>query len=206
MRRLFALAVGLLASAAVVSAAGCTFLISFDDVARDAAGLPDRTIPGDDGDTDADTSDSPVPDAPPGPFPPPCDTSFPLDKVKCDTSFPRPNCARSTGVVTGYPAGVSRGDDLVTCLADGGASCVQHCPSGCLVMPSGYPDQCDDCAGKKDGTYCIKDLRGFAPENVGLAVDCVKGKGVEPVHTCGNTAASCASSCPRATPKPACCI
>src|SRR5437868_3602310 len=139
MRRLLALASGLGASAVVVSAVGCTFLIPFDDVDLDASQLPDRTTPpGDDGGDQPDV----VTDGPPQPFPPPCDTSFALDKVKCNTSFPRPNCAKGA-VVTAYPTS-DRTNDLVTCLADGGASCVQHCPNGCAIMPNGYPDQCDE--------------------------------------------------------------
>ena len=204
MRRLLALALGLGASAFVTSVVGCTFLIQFDDVDQDAASLPDRTTPpGDDG----DAGDQPdvVTDGPEGPFPPPCDTSFPLDKVKCSTSFPRPNCAKSTTIVTSYPAGSDRTNDLVSCLADGGVSCVQHCPHGCAVMPNGYPDQCDECFGKKDGTYCVKDQRFFEPENVGLAVDCKNQSSLTPVHTCGNAAACCNSKCPRTSPKPACC-
>lgn len=200
MRRLLALALGLGASAFVVSVAGCTFLIQFDDVDLDASKLPDRTTPPDDGEVPDGATDGPA-----AQFPPPCDTSFPLDQVKCNLSYPRPNCARSTTIVTSYPSGADRTNDLVTCLSDGGVSCVRHCPNGCTVMPNGYPDQCDECAGKKQGTYCVKDQRFYEPANVGLAVDCDGGITAGIVHTCGNAAACCNSKCPRSSPKPACC-
>jgi hypothetical protein len=177
--------------------AGCTFLIEFEEVAGTDAGSS--------GDTpDAnDANDGSRPDDGAAAFPPPCDPTFPLADVKCNPSFPRPNCASNTGIFPTYPEGRSREGDLVTCNGGTTPTCVQKCPFGCTAMPPGYPDACNDCEGRPDGTYCVRDLRGADGRNLGLAVDCEKGKTVM-VHVCGEN--RCASTCPRADRKPSCCI
>jgi hypothetical protein len=70
-------------------------------------------------------------------------------------------------------------------------------------MPDGYPDACDDCDGRPDGTYCVKDMRGADGRNLGLAVDCKGGKTIM-AHVCG--VGRCATKCPRTSPSPSCCI
>jgi len=186
--------------AIVASAAGCTFLIDFEEVevAPDAGSVD--AAPRDAG--GADASDAAVDGGPPA-FPPPCDPSFPLSQVKCNASYQRPNCASNTTVFPAYPAGIPRGDDLVTCNGTANPTCVQHCPFGCATMPASYPDACDDCNGRPDGTYCVKDMRGADGRNLGLAVDCKGGKTVD-AHVCG--VGLCATKCPRTERAPSCCI
>jgi len=179
-------------------ASGCTFLIDFQSVdAPPDGGDDDASLPGR---VDADAAPDPVDGGPPA-FPPPCDPAFPTSQVKCNASYPRPECASSTTVFPSYPA--ARGSDLVTCNGGATPTCVQHCPFGCAVMPTGYPDQCDDCEGRPDGTYCVKDMRGADGRNLGLAVDCKGGRTVD-THVCG--VGKCATKCPRAAPLPSCCI
>lgn len=189
--------------AIVTSAAGCTFLIDFEEVDLPAsdAGSSDGA-PRDAGNT-TDASDAGAVEGGPPAFPPPCDPSFPLSDVSCNPSYPRPNCASNTTVFPTYPAGRSRAGDLVTCNGGATPTCVQHCPFGCAAMPDGYPDACDDCDGRPDGTYCVKDMRGADGRNLGLAVDCKAGKTVM-AHVCG--VGRCATKCPRAAPSPSCCI
>jgi hypothetical protein len=184
---------------------GCTFLIDFDEVTS----KPDTGSTDDDaGDAlvafDAkDSMDAKGTDGGPVAFPPPCDPMFPLDQVVCNPSYPRPNCASNTTVFPAFPAGHPRNGDLVTCNGGAHPTCDQHCPFGCFGMPTGFPDICDDCNGRTNGTYCMKDLRGPDGRNLGFAVDCDGGKTVM-VHQCG--VGNCATMCPRADPKPSCCI
>lgn len=184
--------------AVVACGAGCTFLIDFDEVDGGAdGGSPEAAVLPDVRD-DRVVADGPIA------FPPPCDPAFPLSQVKCNADFPRPNCATNTGVFPSYPAGHPRNGDLVTC--NGGATpptCVQHCPFGCATMPNGFPDMCDDCNGRPDGTYCVKDLRGPDGRNLGLAIDCVGGKTTKG-YVCG--VGQCATKCPRTERSPSCCI
>lgn len=192
----------LLALAVAALGAGCSLLVEFEEVEPDGtdAGQRDAAPP---------TPDAPAPgvdaggEAGPPAFPPPCDPAFPLSQVSCNPSFPRPNCASNTSVFPSYPPGYPRAGDLVTCNGGPSPTCVQHCPFGCASMPQGYPDACDDCDGRADGTYCVKDLRGPDGRNLGLAVECKAGKTVR-AHICG--VGRCATSCPRSDPKPSCCI
>lgn len=192
MPRRLALVLGAVAAPIAALGAGCTFLIQFDDVG------PIDAAP-----ADAGQEAEAAVDAGPPPFPPPCDPTFPLGQVHCNASFPRPACAKSTGVFPSYPAGHDRTNDLVTCNGGATPTCVQHCPFGCAVMPSGYPDACDDCNGRADGTYCVKDMRGADGRDLGLAVDCKGGKTVM-TYVCG--VGRCATKCPRTDHKPSCCI
>lgn len=210
MRAVSRLALVALVTAGVTAGlASCTLLVDFEDVdaGRNDASLPDRdaTIAEPDpGNNDNDASDGVDVSAPDTgiPFPPPCDPTFPRSQVMCNPSYPRPNCAKNTGIFPSYPA--PRDEDLVTC--NGGTTpptCVQHCPFGCSAMPPGYPDACDDCYGRKDGTYCLKDFRGTDGRNLGLAVDCKSGK-ISATYNCG--VGKCSTKCPRTDRSPSCCI
>lgn len=135
-------------------------------------------------------------------IPPSCDEAFDESKVVCSASIARPICGSEPGVSGTAP------DDLVEC--DGTtAKCVRHCPHGCVEMPTGHADSCDECFDKDDGYYCVKDLKGtWGSENQGFAVQCQGHETVKKVN-CG-AAEKCASQCP--TPaetnpaRPACCI
>jgi hypothetical protein len=198
MRRWLLAVFGAVTIASAASFAGCTFLIQFDDAAPLDGGADAS-----DGAAPPDAKPDAATDAGPPAFPPPCDPAFPLSQLKCNPDFPRPNCAKTTTVFPSYPAGQDRTNDLVTCNGGANPTCVQHCPFGCATMPTGYPDACDDCNGRADGTYCVKDLRGPDGRNLGLAVDCKGGKTVD-AHVCG--VGKCATKCPRAAPAPSCCI
>jgi len=189
----------------VTAGVGCTLLVQFDDVdAGGDAALPERdTSDPNTNPIDDDASDGVDVTAPDTgvPFPPPCDPTFPRTDVKCNADYPRPECAKNTGIFPMYPA--PRDEDLVTCTGGTGPpTCVQHCPFGCAAMPPSYPDACDDCFGRKDGTYCLKDFRGTDTRNLGLAVDCKNGK-IVATYNCGVNA--CATKCPRTDRSPSCC-
>jgi hypothetical protein len=196
MRLGLAFAVG-----ASASIAGCTFLIGFDELPRDA-GEEETSIPAETG--------GPVPEAAPKddaeagapPFPPPCDPTFPNAQVGCNGAT-RPTCAKTTSF-TSYPAGYDRTNDLVLCNGGPTPSCVQHCPFGCTQTPAGFSDQCDDCNGRENGFYCGRDLRGWEPATSDLAVECVNGRTVA-AAICGPN--KCASKCTRTPgPRPSCCV
>lgn len=191
--------------AIVTTAASCTFLVDFAEVpAEEADAAPPVRDVNQPPEVDASEGGTVIgPDGGPIAFPPPCDPAFPLDDVPCNPSFPRPNCAKNTGIFTSYPAGYARGDDLVVCNGGTKPICVMHCPFGCAQMPSGYPDACDDCNGRPDGTYCMKDLRGTDGRTHGLAIDCKDGVTVQ-TYNCG--VGRCATDCPRSERNPSCCI
>jgi hypothetical protein len=143
--------------------AGCTFLISFDEVP---------------GPTDAGT-DSPTPLGPPDVR---VDVSAPPDAaadVGPDTSDALANPDACKGKLDGKYCGgdtiVWPGDkdDLITCKANA-VSNVRFCASGvgCIRMLNGYPDQCDECGSKADGTYCGRDMPGWDPKNAETRVRC----------------------------------
>ena len=142
---------------------GCTFLISFDDVpAPSDAGF-----------------DAATPQGPPDvrvDVPPLVDAG--LDGAQ-DARDALANPDACTGKLDGKYCGgdtiVWPGDkdDLVTCKANV-VSNVRLCTSGvgCIRMLNGYPDQCDECASKADGTYCGRDMAGWDPKNADTRVHC----------------------------------
>ena len=174
MRRAPSTASGIAGALALFAVgAGCTFLISFDDVPQtDAGGAPDATAVRPPSSRDADVA-SPVTDAgdasPAVPVMPACDTTFPLDQVKGCAAFVEGGqiCADNPGL-TSYPG--DRQTDVVTCSKTQGATCVRHCIA-CAHLPEGFPDQCDQCIGRPNGKYCGTDM-GWQPENFRLLVTC----------------------------------
>ncbi len=183
----------LLAALQFAFGAGCTFLVSFDDVpdaAFDAAVPPVVTAPPR-RDASPPPFDASVPDVFVPPSVPTCDLAFPLQDVKgCEAFVDDAKVCASKPQLT-YPAGRNRAGDLVTCerVADGGrATCVKHCagPGGCASLPNSFPDQCDTCTGLADGRYCGSEL-GWVVQNQRLLV------------TCGNdrivTRTACTGSC-----------
>jgi hypothetical protein len=154
---------------------GCTFLISFDEVPSDDAGVAaDAKVeprPTGEPDTGAAPADSGKDATPAVPVTPACDTTFPLNQVKGCGAFIEGAqiCADNTGL-TAYPG--DRTKDVVTC-SKAGATCVRHC-AACSRLPEGFPDQCDQCVGK-DGKYCGTDM-GWQPENFRLLVTCTNSR------------------------------
>lgn len=176
MRRALSTALGIAVTGALfVLGAGCTFLISFDDVPQsDAGGAPLDSSPGPQPSRDGDVEPAPGDaGAPPIPVTPACDTTFPLDQVKGCASFVEGGqiCADNPGL-TAYPG--DRSTDVVTCSKTQGATCVRHCVA-CAHLPSGFPDQCDQCIGKPNGKYCGTDM-GWQPENFRLLVTCTNDR------------------------------
>jgi hypothetical protein len=159
--------------------AGCTFLVSFDEKpgAKDAGSTRDvstrptatetSTFP-----TSTQTTTSPIDSGPP---PETCDTALNLNQVNGCEDFAVANalvCAKN-GSLQPYPFTTTQTRDLVTCNG-GNAICVKHCQTNCSQLPDGIPDQCDRCTGRRDGTYCGKEL-GWDTRANEVLVRCVGG-------------------------------
>ncbi len=196
----------LLGTALTSSAVGCSLLISFDEVPDAApqlsvveAGRRDARIAVEDAEIPDEPDAAPVTPV----FPPECDPNIDLDAIDC-TNFQRPNCAKRSGF-DGYP-GENRANDLVECNGGPHPTCVRHCPNGCAQIDvAGVPDQCDDCKGRGDGTYCGKDFTRWDPKANDVAIRCVDGQASSSAN-CG--ARLCATTCPPggvSTERPACC-
>ena len=183
--RLLPLAAGIAVAGAL--GAGCTFLIGFDEatVAGDAGvdaqtplGPPDVRI-------DAPSALDSAVDAGP-------DTSDALaNPDACKGKLDGKYCGGDTIVWPGDK------DDLITCKTSL-VSNVRLCTTGvgCIRMLNGYPDQCDECASKVDGTYCGRDMTGWDTKNAETRVRC-QNKAEVGLLLCANGCASngAASAC-----------
>lgn len=165
------------------SAWGCTLLVGFDEVADGGPTVVDdedsgRPLPVRDAGTDARTgTDAAVIVL----AEPPCDGAFPLAQVGGCASFQDNGriCARNERFT--YPAGRDKAKDLVTCKrtgAAGNASCVRHCAGtgGCASLPEGFPDQCDTCEGRPNGTYCGNTMGFATTASARLLVTCAANR------------------------------
>ena len=155
------------AAAAAAFLAGCTFLVTFDEVPSDDGG-------------------SAVPIA----RPPDVNAA----ETGADATATEPDGSASGDASAGYSAacigqpdgkycngnqvGVDGGgkDDLITCL-NGKTVSVKPCSkgSGCQRMVSGYPDECDECMGRANGQYCGDDFAGWHPLNARSRIRCDNG-------------------------------
>ena len=65
--------------------------------------------------------------------------------------------------------------DLVTC--DGGAIAkVRPCgDAGCIAMVDPFPDTCNECPTKQNGTYCGRDFAGFPAGDSDMLIGCQLG-------------------------------
>ncbi|GAC1540056.1 MAG: hypothetical protein NVS3B10_04740 [Polyangiales bacterium] len=171
--------------------AGCTFLISFDDVptAADAAGggpmvddAPDVRV------------DAPALDAADGAKDAGTDVRDAIANPDACVGFP--DGLYCGGDQISWP--VASKDDLVTCK-NHVVSNVRFCADigGCIRMLNGFPDQCDECAKKVDGFYCGRDMGGWDTKNYNSLVHC-QNKAAVSVMPCGTltcTSSGAASSC-----------
>jgi hypothetical protein len=142
--------------------AGCTFLISFDEV-----------DPGDDAGDDAPFRDPPDVrvDAPADAGLDPSARDALANPDACEGNQDGKYCA---GNLVAWDGGNK--DDLITCKAQV-VSGVRLCEQGvgCIRMLTGYPDQCDECTNKTDGTYCGRDMAGWESKNAETRVRCQNG-------------------------------
>lgn len=151
--------------------AGCTFLISFDepDAVDDGGGdAPFRPDPPDVRVDAPDSSDGAI-DA--GPDARDAIANPAACKGKLDGRY----CG---GNRISWPA--DRKDDLITCK-DSGVDRVRFCDQGvgCIAMVNGYADECDECKTKPDGgTFCGRDMPGWASTNMNVRVRCENGREV----------------------------
>jgi hypothetical protein len=86
--------------------------------------------------------------------------------------------------------------DLVRC--DGGAVAeVIACDGGCLALSNPFPDTCNGCNVKPNGTYCGRDFSTFPASDADWLIQCQSGNAAQKVacqHGClsNGAAASCA--------------
>lgn len=153
---------------AATTLAGCTFLISFDEADVPADGGADAPLRGDPPDARVDASS---PDASVGDGGPDVARDAIANPDACAGNQDGKYCA---GNQISWETGNK--DDLVTCKAKEVAN-VRLCKEGvgCIRMLNGFPDQCDECAPKADGTYCGRDMPGWEPENAETRVRCQNG-------------------------------
>jgi hypothetical protein len=128
-------------------------------------------------------------------FPPACDTAINLAAIDCQG-----NTQAVCGGDVSATVAIS-GNDLVTCNAAGAATCVQHCSMGCANMPAAdnLPSQCADCtAGNVDRWYCGKNTK-WVSDDSDIAYHCdATGKYVAgSTAQCGKT--FCHTNCTRTT-------
>jgi hypothetical protein len=180
----------LLATAvASVMIAGCTFLISFDDVPSPADATADGSMIGNAPDVRVDSAATDATDA--------SNDAGARDAIaNPDACVGFPDGLYCGGDQISWP--VANKDDLVTCKAHV-VSSVLYCADigGCIRMLNGYPDQCDECAKKADGFYCGRDMGGWETKNLNSLVHC-QNKAAVSVMPCGAlvcTSNGAASSC-----------
>ncbi len=154
---------------------GCTLLIPFDAVESTKEG---GLTPGGGTGTDPPLQPGP-PDArvdPPRPDagtvgPPPDSGKPPPDPVAnpaaCKQKASGKYCSGNRIDWTG-----GKYNDLITC-ADGSVGAVRLCGgAGCIRFQGQYPDECDGCVDKADGTYCGNELKGWSVINGNSVVKC----------------------------------
>jgi len=147
--------------------AGCTFLIDFQDVPRGLDGTVDSSPPIGPPDVRVD---SPVADGAVDAGP---DVRDAIANPDACNGNPDGKYCGSNQIT--WP--LDHKDDLVTCKANR-VSAVKVCLTGqgCLGMLDGYPDECDECAKKGDGTYCGRDLPGWDVKNAQQRIRCQGGR------------------------------
>jgi hypothetical protein len=149
--------------------AGCTFLIDFQEVPK----------AGDDG------GDAAPPSGPPDVR---VEANLPDASDAADAGRDARDALANPDACKGHIDGkycgfdkitwpVERKDDLVTCKANL-VSAVKLCGTGqgCLAMLDGYPDECDECAKKTDGTFCGRDFPGWDAKNAQQRIRCQGGR------------------------------
>lgn len=189
LSRVLALVVATAAVAMMI--AGCTFLISFDDVPVPGDATADGPTVGNAPDVRVD---APMTDGPDATRDAGADARDAVANPDACVAFP--DGLYCGGNQISWP--VADKDDLVTCKAHV-VSNVRFCADigGCIRMLNGYPDQCDECAKKTDGFYCGRDMGGWETKNLNSLVHC-QNKAAVSVMPCGAqvcTSAGAASSC-----------
>lgn len=178
-------------AAASLMIAGCTFLISFDDVPVPADATPDGPTVGNAPDVRVD---APAVDASDAARDAGTDARDAI--ANPDACVSLPDGLYCGGDQISWP--VADKDDLITCKSHV-VSNVRLCADigGCIRMLNGYPDQCDECAKKADGFYCGRDMGGWETKNLNSLVHC-QNKAAVSVMPCGALTCSsngAASSC-----------
>jgi len=170
--------------------AGCTLLVSFDEIAQDDSGvgpLPDKPDVGVGvGDTGSSSSSGGDQDVFVPPLP---DGGIDYSKA-CATAADGKYC-------NGHGVSVDGGssDDLVTCLNKKFVK-VERCSNRCFVQTfSGFHDQCDQCKTvPSDGYYCGDEFIGWESANKKIKFRCLGGN-INSQMLCSNT---CTGTSPNA--------
>ena len=168
---------GLVAAWALLAAA-CAPALDFDSLTSGSKGdaAEDRTAdaPGDDGSRLDAGSDSP------GDSLSSADAADTIEEFSANpcanvsTTYNGAYCGKSTenGFCCGAPG------TLYTCVG-GSISAMKTCSPDCIIDPAGYPDTCDECSTKHDGTWCGSEFSGYDPLLKNVVFTCQSGVDVD---------------------------
>jgi hypothetical protein len=93
-----------------------------------------------------------------------------------------------TSLMNGFSGGVP--NDLYLCV-DGSAASTTPCAVDCVTAPLDYPDTCDQCATKPDGTWCGSEFPGYLPALANVKFTCTGGKNNGTPIACVNPTPAC---------------
>ena len=163
-----------LGACATSMAAGCTFLIDFTELPAAIDSGLDSAVHVDLRDAHVDARDAPD------------DAPLRVDASAVDAR-PSGDAIANLDACTGHKDGKYCGghqivwppstSDLVVCKS-AQVALVRRCMNGagCVGMLAGYPDECDECSTKIDGTYCGRDFPGWDPANQHQRIRCQGGR------------------------------
>jgi hypothetical protein len=139
---------------------------------RDTSPSPDPTY--DPYPTPTTTTTTPLPDAGPVITGENCDTALDLTRIHgCNQFTQNARACADNNSFAPYPFTDTRTRDVVTCNTN--ATCVQHCATQCAHLPNGFPDECDHCQGKLDGTYCGSEMTSWQAKSTNVLLHCRGG-------------------------------
>ena len=88
----------------------------------------------------------------------------------------------------GFAGGAT--NTLYDCV-DGQAAMANLCTPDCIVSPATYPDTCDDCSTKPNGTWCGSEFPGYLPRLANVKFTCVSGQNNGTPVACGPPTPTC---------------
>lgn len=191
MKRAGAAAIGF-----ALALAGCTFLVTFDELPKDEGelGVPDARPKNDVGTSTSTSSGG----SSSGSIDPPIDEDAGSTPVDAAADYSTACTGKSDSkYCNGNQIIIDAGsrDDLITCTG-GKTVNVKHCTAGCVRMPGGFPDECNMCPGKATGLYCGDDFVDWHPSNKNTRIRCENGAVVGNIicNTCTGTGPN--ATCP----------
>jgi hypothetical protein len=94
------------------------------------------------------------------------------------------------GKSTDNSFGCGAPNTLYTCV-DGGVSSAMVCSLACIVDMTGFPDTCDECNTKHDGTWCGSEFVNYSSLLANVVFDCQSGVDVGQPVPCAGAQSKC---------------